>query len=149
MRCYLVFGVELAFLLEREANGEEVLLGTVPSVIASCLAEVETRGLSEVGICESVFFVAEATALDVDAFLDRIAGATSEINTLRDAFNRGEMPITESTDVYAICDLIKSWFRILPEPVFPSAAYYAIIEAISTSISFLFFPSDSPVVLQR
>ena len=46
------------------------------------------------------------------------------------------MPITESTDVYAIGDLIKSWFRVLPEPLFPSSAYYAVIEAISTSISF-------------
>ena len=55
MRCYLVFGVELEFLLEREADGAEVVPGTVPSVIASCLTEVETRGLSEVGICESVF----------------------------------------------------------------------------------------------
>ena len=55
MRRYLVFGVELEFLLEREADGEEILPGTVPSVIESCLLEVEARGLSEVGICESVF----------------------------------------------------------------------------------------------
>lgn len=55
MRCYLVFGVELEFLLERESGGEEVLPGTIPSVIASCLTEVETRGLSEVGICECGF----------------------------------------------------------------------------------------------
>ncbi|KAG9312280.1 rho GTPase activating protein 22 [Chiua virens] len=106
-----VFGVELEFLLEREAGGADVPHGTIPSVIASCLEEVEARGLSEVGIY-------------------RIAGAALEINALRDAFNRGEMPITESTDVYAIGDLIKSWFRVLPEPVFPSSAYYAIIEAI-------------------
>lgn len=55
LRRYLVFGVELQFLLEREADGEEVLPGTIPCVIASCLSEVETRGLSEVGICEPVF----------------------------------------------------------------------------------------------
>lgn len=70
----------------------------------------------------------------LDAVLDRIAGATSEINALREAFNRGEMPITESSDIYAIGDLIKSWFRLLPEPVFPSLAYFAIIEAISASV---------------
>ncbi|KAG6382111.1 hypothetical protein JVT61DRAFT_754 [Boletus reticuloceps] len=105
------FGVELQFLLEREADGAEVPPGTVPSVIASCLFEVEVRGLSEVGIY-------------------RIAGASTEISALREAFNRGEMPITESSDIYAIGDLIKSWFRLLPEPVFPSPAYYAIIEAI-------------------
>lgn len=50
------------------------------------------------------------------------------------------MPITENTDVYAIGDLIKSWFRLLPEPVFPSSAYYAIIEAISTLNYFSYIP---------
>ncbi|KAF9222356.1 hypothetical protein BS17DRAFT_838369 [Gyrodon lividus] len=106
-----VFGVELGFLLEREAAGGELQPGAIPSVVTACLLEVETRGLSEVGIY-------------------RIAGATSEINALRDAFNRGEMPITDSADVHAICDLIKSWFRLLPEPVFPSSAYFGIIDAI-------------------
>ena len=56
MRRYLlVFGVELELLLEREADGAEVLPGTIPSAIASCLLEVEARGSSEVGMCESVF----------------------------------------------------------------------------------------------
>ena len=54
-RPYPVFGVELEFLLEREAGGAEVLPGTIPSVMASCLEEIEARGLSEVGICEFVF----------------------------------------------------------------------------------------------
>ncbi|KAG6334782.1 hypothetical protein ID866_4315 [Astraeus odoratus] len=106
-----VFGVELEFLLQREAGGGEVEPGSVPSVISRCLYEVESRGLSEVGIY-------------------RIAGAASEVNGLRDAFNNGEMPITDSNDVHAICDLIKSWFRLLPEPVFPSSAYFGVIEAM-------------------
>ena len=50
------------------------------------------------------------------------------------------MPITESSDIYAIGDLIKSWFRLLPEPVFPSSAYFAMIEAISTSVSLSLMP---------
>ncbi|KAI6115749.1 hypothetical protein EDD16DRAFT_1863761, partial [Pisolithus croceorrhizus] len=106
-----VFGVELEFLLQREAGGANVEPGTIPSVIRRCLYEVETRGLSEVGIY-------------------RIAGAASEVNGLREAFNDGEMPITESTDIHAVCDLVKSWFRLMPEPVFPSSAYFGIIEAI-------------------
>jgi hypothetical protein len=48
---FLVFGVELEFLLEREANGAQPEIGSIPSVILSCLSEVEFRGLSEVGIC--------------------------------------------------------------------------------------------------
>ena len=64
---YLVFGVELEFLLEREADGAEVLPGTIPSAIASCLLEVEARGLSEVGICESVPPSRWQAVFDVDA----------------------------------------------------------------------------------
>lgn len=106
-----VFGVELEFLLEREANGAQPEIGSIPSVILTCLSEVEFRGLSEVGIY-------------------RVAGATSEVNALRDAFNRGERPITPDSDIHAVCDLVKSWFRLLPEPVFPSSSYFNVIEAM-------------------
>jgi len=77
--------------------------------------------------------------------LDRIAGASSEVNALKNALNRGRIvilhvkilltlfvglwPITSSTDIYAICDLIKTWFRVLPEPAFPSYSYHDIIKA--------------------
>lgn len=47
-----MFGVELEFLLQREAGGGLVSPGTVPVIIDQCLSEVESRGLSEVGICE-------------------------------------------------------------------------------------------------
>jgi hypothetical protein len=106
-----VFGVELEFLLEREANGAQPEIGSIPSVMLTCLSEVEFRGLSEVGIY-------------------RVAGATSEVNALRDAFNRGEWPITPDSDIHAVCDLVKSWFRLLPEPVFPSSSYFNVIEAM-------------------
>jgi hypothetical protein len=64
---------------------------------------------------------------------DRIAGATSEINALKEAFNRGESPITSSTDVYAVCDVIKSYFRTLPDPIVPGSMYYDFIATASTS----------------
>lgn len=63
---------------------------------------------------------------------DRIAGATSEINALKEAFNRGESPITSSTDVYAVCDVIKSYFRTLPDPVIPASMYHDFIAIAST-----------------
>ncbi|KDQ28454.1 hypothetical protein PLEOSDRAFT_1077284 [Pleurotus ostreatus PC15] len=107
-----VFGVHLEVLLRREVSGDEpVPAGTIPKVIQQCLHEVESRGLTEVGIY-------------------RIAGASSEINSLKEAFNRGENPINPDTDIHAVCDLIKTWFRLLPEPIFPSSAYYEIIEAM-------------------
>ena len=49
---FTVFGVELHFLLQREAGNEPVKPGTIPLVIEKCLSEVEARGLTEVGICE-------------------------------------------------------------------------------------------------
>jgi hypothetical protein len=103
-----VFGVELDHLLQREAS-MPVLPGIVPRVIHECLFEVESRGLSEVGIY-------------------RIAGAASEINALKEAYNRGESPIRPDTDIHAVCDLVKSWFRVLPEPVFPASSYYEIMQ---------------------
>lgn len=47
------------------------------------------------------------------------------------------MPITEATDIHAVCDVIKSWFRVLPDPVFPSSLYHEVIEVISLSFFFL------------
>ncbi|KAF8951373.1 hypothetical protein BDZ97DRAFT_1932432 [Flammula alnicola] len=106
-----VFGVELEFLLRREAESEHIPPGTVPIIIEQCLAEIEARGLNEVGIY-------------------RIAGAATEINALKDTYNRGEYPIRETTDIHAICDLVKSWFRVLPEPVFPPSSYHEVMEAM-------------------
>ncbi|TFK45164.1 hypothetical protein BDQ12DRAFT_50569 [Crucibulum laeve] len=106
-----VFGVELEFLLQRESDGSQVPPGTVPSIIEECLFEVESRGLSEVGIY-------------------RIAGAASEISALKDAYNRGEHPIKATTDIHAVCDLVKSWFRVLSEPVFPSSSYHQVMEVM-------------------
>ncbi|KIY53697.1 hypothetical protein FISHEDRAFT_68631 [Fistulina hepatica ATCC 64428] len=104
-----VFGVELEFLLAREAADTEVQSATLPSILRECLAEIESRGMTEVGIY-------------------RIAGAASEINALKDAFNRGEHPLTESTDIHAVCDIVKSWFRLLPEPIFPTSEYHRVIQ---------------------
>ncbi|KAF6752251.1 rho GTPase activating protein 22 [Ephemerocybe angulata] len=106
-----VFGVELEYLLQREALGGDIPPGTVPHIIEACLMEIETRGLTEVGIY-------------------RIAGATLEINALKEAFNRGDTPVSSSTDIHAVCDLVKSWFRVLPEPVFPPDSYYEVMEAM-------------------
>ena len=127
----LVFGVELEFLLRREAERDDISPGTVPIIIEQCLSEVESRGLSEVGICTFPLALFCPCFLFTDAAQDRIAGAATEINALKDAYNRGEYPIRETTDIHAICDLVKSWFRILPEPVFPPSSYHDVMDAMS------------------
>lgn len=84
-----MFGVELDVLLRREAEGQEVLPGTIPSVIDRCLAEIESRGLTEVGICEYLVYLVWPLHADPRQ-IDRIAGAVSVIQSLKDDFNRGE-----------------------------------------------------------
>ncbi|VDC02682.1 unnamed protein product [Peniophora sp. CBMAI 1063] len=105
-----VFGVPLEALLRREyPSGPPE--GAVPVFIERCIQEVERRGMGEVGIY-------------------RIAGANSEVNRLREQFNAGMWPVTAETDIYAICDMIKSWFRVLPEPVFPAYSYHDVVNAM-------------------
>ncbi|KAH9922575.1 hypothetical protein B0H21DRAFT_826955 [Amylocystis lapponica] len=112
-RRLVMYGVDLEFLLRREAIDGDVQPGAVPSVVERLILEVENRGLTEMGIY-------------------RIAGAHSEVNAFRDALNRGEWPITPFTDIHAVCDLIKSWFRVLPGGIFPSQLYAQILEAVSS-----------------
>ncbi|EMD33011.1 hypothetical protein CERSUDRAFT_161123, partial [Gelatoporia subvermispora B] len=105
-----VFGVGLDVLLQREASDGEVPPGAIPSVVQRLITEVETRGLTEVGIY-------------------RLAGAHSEVNACREALNREEWPIDETTDINVVCDLIKSWFRVLPGGLFPADLYGDILGA--------------------
>lgn len=47
-----VFGVDLEFLLRRETGNKTIPPGTIPLILDQCLSEIESRGLTEVGICE-------------------------------------------------------------------------------------------------
>lgn len=51
LTCSSVFGVDLEILLKRESPDGEIPPGTIPSVIQRLIEEVESRGLTEVGIC--------------------------------------------------------------------------------------------------
>jgi GTPase-activating protein BEM2 len=42
------------------------------------------------------------------------------------------MPIQSSSDIHAVCDVVKTWLRQLPEAAFPTRSYFAAIEAAST-----------------
>lgn len=96
-------------------------------MISQLFLEVESRGLTEVGICESPRRYISVMHLRLAA--DRIAGAHSEVGVLRDALNRGEWPIDRYTDINAVCDLIKSWFRVLPGGMFPPPTHLKIMDA--------------------
>ncbi|KZO92235.1 RhoGAP-domain-containing protein [Calocera viscosa TUFC12733] len=94
----VVYGVTLATVLEREGN--QLTERGVPLIISQLIEEVERRGLTETGIY-------------------RISGSKAAIENIRNSIDKG-MVIDEYTDIYAICDAIKQWFRDLPESILPA-----------------------------
>ncbi|KZV85841.1 hypothetical protein EXIGLDRAFT_841188 [Exidia glandulosa HHB12029] len=106
-----VFGVELAFLLERETGSADFPPGTVPSIVSMLLAEIESRGLSEEG-------------------LYRIAGQKSVNDRIKELFNSGGTVDLKSDlflDIYSLCDVVKAWFRELPGGLFPEESYLQVL----------------------
>ena len=48
----------------------------------------------------------------------------------------GEWPIQPHTDINAVCDLIKSWFRVLPGGMFPPPLHVELMNAACECSSF-------------
>ncbi|KAF9094663.1 rho GTPase-activating protein [Mortierella sp. AD031] len=100
-----VFGVELRHLMSH---------GNVPLIVEKCIAEIEKRGLEEVGIY-------------------RVPGAVSSINKLRLSFNSGSQDVDldsdEWKDINVVAGALKQFLRELPEAVMTSAHYDALIAA--------------------
>ena len=86
----------------------------------------------------------------VNVIVDRVAGATSEVNALKEALNNGKISISpispllivvlfpyligqnfidQYTDINAVCGVVKFWFRTLPETVIPELFFESIVEA--------------------
>ena len=84
----LVFGVDLDVLLRRESGIGELVPNAVPRVLELCLSEIEARGLTESGICE-FFLLYDAGSMELMIAVDRVAGAQTEVNSLKDAFSSG------------------------------------------------------------
>lgn len=146
-----MFGVDLTFLVLREAGGDEITPDAVPSVLELCLSKIEERGLTEQGICKLLLLL-PLTIKMLMAHADRVAGATSEVNALREALNNGsfhvpllyqesysltfctgQRHIDRYTDINAVCGVVKYWFRTLPETVIPETYFEPIIEAARKS----------------
>ncbi|ORX58178.1 RhoGAP-domain-containing protein [Hesseltinella vesiculosa] len=103
-----VFGVELNTLLKRDKH-------EVPVVIQKCVQMVEKHGLTCIGIY-------------------RESGSSTSIQKLKAEFNRDYKSVDlennpHATDINNVCGLLKLWFRELPSPVFPNAAYDHFIAA--------------------
>ncbi|XP_026209151.1 active breakpoint cluster region-related protein isoform X2 [Anabas testudineus] len=97
--------------IETVAQQEGVL---VPHVVRCCAEEVERRGMDEVGIY-------------------RISGTTSDISTLKAAFNsnlREAVTRLRCAEVNAVSGVLKLYFRELPEPLIPPELFQSLARTL-------------------
>ncbi|XP_012736068.2 rho GTPase-activating protein 22 isoform X2 [Fundulus heteroclitus] len=98
-----VFGQHLQATMSYEAQcGPQ---REVPLLVELCASFIREQGLKEEG-------------------LFRAPGQTNHVRELRDAFDRGEKPVFDSsTDVHTVASLLKLYIRELPEPIIPFSKY--------------------------
>ncbi|XP_053731932.1 rho GTPase-activating protein 22 isoform X2 [Synchiropus splendidus] len=98
-----VFGQHLEETMQYE--GQSGPQRQVPVLVEQCVCFIRESGLKEEG-------------------LFRAPGQTNLVRELRDAFDRGEKPVFDSTtDVHTVASLLKLYIRELPEPVIPFSKY--------------------------
>ncbi|KAM9829098.1 rho GTPase-activating protein 4-like [Syngnathus typhle] len=98
----LFSGDMLSFL---QASGQQI-----PVVVESCIRYINLNGLHHEGIF-------------------RVPGSQVEVNNLRDAFERGEDPLTEHTsDLDSVAGVLKLYFRELKNPLFPVDSLARLLE---------------------
>lgn len=77
----------------------------VPAIIVHCVNEIETRGLSEVG-------------------LYRVSGSERDVKALKERFLRGKStPFLGGIDIHVLCGCLKDFLRSLREPLIPTSLW--------------------------
>ncbi|XP_053375064.1 breakpoint cluster region protein-like isoform X2 [Mercenaria mercenaria] len=102
-----IFGVRIENVLRRESK-------TVPSIVTTCVQQVESRGMDEVGIY-------------------RVSGVTSDVQHFKKLFDKNAIAANvqaEEADIHAITGVLKLYFRELPEPLFTDDHYQSFIQTI-------------------
>ncbi|KAJ2719289.1 hypothetical protein GGI07_005306 [Coemansia sp. Benny D115] len=102
------FGIDLAKLMPDPK--------VVPVIVEKCLAEIELRGLEEVGIY-------------------RVSGAAADVSRLRQMFNVDPDAVDLSADIFydinVVSGVMKQFLRELPEPLMTYNLYEGFINAAS------------------
>ncbi|XP_045550975.1 SLIT-ROBO Rho GTPase-activating protein 3 isoform X3 [Salmo salar] len=84
----------------------------IPVVVESCIRFINLHGLHHEGIF-------------------RVPGSQREVNHLRDAFERGEDPLTDSDcDIDSVAGVLKLYFRGLDPPLFPDEYYTDLLDCV-------------------
>lgn len=83
----------------------------VPEIVVKCIAEIERRGLTEVGIY-------------------RVPGAEKSVRELKEKFLQGRIPdLRKVEDIHAVCGLLKDFLRKLAEPLVTYELWSAFVDA--------------------
>ncbi|XP_067381780.1 SLIT-ROBO Rho GTPase-activating protein 3 isoform X2 [Channa argus] len=84
----------------------------IPVVVESCIRFINLHGLHHEGIF-------------------RVPGSQREVNVIRDAFERGEDPLSDSEcDLDSVAGVLKLYFRGLEPPLFPYDSYLQLLECV-------------------
>ncbi|XP_076333545.1 SLIT-ROBO Rho GTPase-activating protein 3-like isoform X2 [Tachypleus tridentatus] len=102
----------------------------VPLIVCSCIRFINLYGLQHQGIF-------------------RVSGSQVEINHLKEAFERGEDPLTDVTDtrdINTVAGLLKLYLRELREPLFPIFFFDQLIEISRIEIKYQFISKVQNVI---
>lgn len=100
----LFSGDMLSFI---QSSGQQI-----PLVVESCIRFINLHGLHHEGIF-------------------RVPGSQSEVNNIRDAFERGEDPLTDSEcDIDSVAGVLKLYFRDLEKPLIPEEYFSQLMECV-------------------
>uniref|UniRef100_A0A8C1WEP5 SLIT-ROBO Rho GTPase-activating protein 3-like n=1 Tax=Cyprinus carpio TaxID=7962 RepID=A0A8C1WEP5_CYPCA len=100
----LFSGDMLSFI---QSSGQQI-----PLVVESCIRFINLHGLHHEGIF-------------------RVPGSQTEVNHIRDAFERGEDPLTDSeSDIDSVAGVLKLYFRGLEKPLFPEESFSQLMECV-------------------
>ncbi|XP_061075547.1 SLIT-ROBO Rho GTPase-activating protein 3 isoform X2 [Conger conger] len=84
----------------------------IPLVVESCIRFINLHGLHHEGIF-------------------RVPGSQSVVAQIRDAFERGEDPLTDSDcDIDSVAGVLKLYFRGLEKPLFPEENFSQLMECV-------------------
>uniref|UniRef100_A0A3Q1BMB0 SLIT-ROBO Rho GTPase activating protein 3 n=1 Tax=Amphiprion ocellaris TaxID=80972 RepID=A0A3Q1BMB0_AMPOC len=103
--CHTLFTTDILSYIQ--SSGQQI-----PVVVESCIRFINLHGLHHEGIF-------------------RVPGSQREVNLIRDAFERGEDPLSDSEcDLDSVAGVLKLYFRGLEPPLFPYDSYSQLLECV-------------------
>ncbi|XP_054464927.1 rho GTPase-activating protein 4 isoform X2 [Anoplopoma fimbria] len=103
--CHTLFTTDILSYIQ--SSGQQI-----PVVVESCIRFINLHGLHHEGIF-------------------RVPGSQREVNHIRDAFERGEDPLSDSEcDLDSVAGVLKLYFRGLEPPLFPYDCYSQLLECV-------------------